>query len=144
DGAGYTGAVVSNAAGIRQYVTLVGKGAIGVDAKTGKLLWHYNRVANGTAVIPTPLVWDDFVFVSSGDGTGAALLKIVKDSAPTAAAPKIDEAKVAALQKKLTGLKAEIEKRREARGKTERGTEAYEAADKQVQSLKPEIERAES
>ena len=78
DGAGYTGAVISNAAGIRQYVTLVGKGAIGVDAQTGKLLWHYNRVANGTAVIPTPLVWDDYVFVSSGYGTGAALLKIVK------------------------------------------------------------------
>jgi len=77
-GAGYTGVVVSNAAGIRQYVTLVGKGAIGVDAKNGKLLWHYNRVANGTAVIPTPLVWDDYVFVSSGYGTGAALLKIVK------------------------------------------------------------------
>jgi outer membrane protein assembly factor BamB len=79
-GAGYTGVVVSNAAGIRQYVTLVGKGAVGVDAKTGKLLWQYNRVANGTAVIPTPLVWDDYVFVSSGYGTGAALLKIVKST----------------------------------------------------------------
>ncbi len=78
DTAGYTGVVVSNAAGIRQYVTLVGKGAIGVDAQSGKLLWHYNRVANGTAVIPTPLVWDDYVFVSSGYGTGAALLKIAK------------------------------------------------------------------
>jgi outer membrane protein assembly factor BamB len=144
DGAGYTGAVISNAAGIRQYVTLVGKGAIGVDAKTGKLLWHYNRVANGTAVIPTPLVWEDYVFVSSGYGTGAALLKIKKDSAPAAAAPKIDEAKVAALQKKLTELKSEIEKRRDARGKTERGTDAYEAADKQVQALKPDIEKAEA
>ena len=79
-GAGYTGVVVSNAAGIRQYVTLVGKGAFGVDAQTGKLLWHYNRVANGTAVIPTPLVWDDYVFVSSGYSTGAALLKIVKST----------------------------------------------------------------
>jgi outer membrane protein assembly factor BamB len=80
DGAGYTGAVVSQAAGIRQYVTLVGKGAIGVDARSGKLLWHYNRVANGTAVIPTPLVWDDYVFVSSGYGTGAALLRITPES----------------------------------------------------------------
>ncbi len=78
NGAGYTGVVVSNAAGIRQYVTLVGKGAIGVDAQSGKLLWQYNRVANGTAVIPTPLVWEDYVFVSSGYGTGSALLKIAK------------------------------------------------------------------
>ena len=27
--------------------------------KTGKLLWHYNRVANGTANIPTPIVKGD-------------------------------------------------------------------------------------
>lgn len=79
DGAGYTGAVVSNGAGVKQYVTMVGKGAIGIGAEDGKLLWHYNPVANGTAVIPTPLVWDDYVFVSSGYQTGAALLKLVKD-----------------------------------------------------------------
>lgn len=78
DGAGYTGAVISNAAGVRQYVTLVGRGVISVAASDGKLLWHYNRVANGTANIPTPLVWDDYVFCSSGYGTGAALLKIAK------------------------------------------------------------------
>jgi outer membrane protein assembly factor BamB len=79
DGAGYTGAVVSHGGGVKQYVTMVGKGAIGVSAKDGKLLWHYNPVANGTAVIPTPLVWDDYVFVSSGYQTGAALLKLAKD-----------------------------------------------------------------
>jgi outer membrane protein assembly factor BamB len=146
DGAGYTGAVVSNAGGIRQYVTLVGKGAIGVDANSGALLWHYNRVANGTAVIPTPLVWDDYVFVSSGYGTGAALLKIVKDAGakPGApAAPKIDQAKVAEWTKKLADLKTTDTKNREARSKTERGTPAYEAADKLVQNIKPEISRAE-
>ena len=79
EGTGYTGAVISNAAGVKQYVTMVGKGCIGVAAADGKLLWHYNPVANGTAVIPTPLVWDDYVFASSGYGTGAALLKLSKD-----------------------------------------------------------------
>ena len=78
EGAGYTGPVISHAGGVKQYVTMVGKGAIGVSAKDGKLLWHYNKVANGTAVIPTPLVWDDYVFVSSGYQTGAALLKLRK------------------------------------------------------------------
>src|SRR3954469_13569437 len=93
-GAGYTGAVISNAAGVRQYVTLVGRGVVSVSAQDGKVLWHYNRVANGTANIPTPLVWDDYVFCSSGYGTGAALLKIVKASgAPKPAAP-VDAAKV--------------------------------------------------
>lgn len=143
-GAGYTGAVLSNAAGIRQYVTLVGKGAIGVDAKTGKLLWHYNRVANGTAVIPTPLVWDDYVFVSSGYGTGAALLKIFKDGKAAPEAPKVDEAKVADYTKKVADLKATIESRRDERGKHEKGTPAYEAADKLVQGAKPDLEKAEN
>lgn len=76
--AGYSSAVVSNAAGVKQYVQMTGKGAVGVRASDGKLLWSYNKVANRVAVIPTPLVQDDHVFVSSGYGTGAALLKLTK------------------------------------------------------------------
>jgi outer membrane protein assembly factor BamB len=76
DGAGYASLVVSTAGGVRQYVTLVGRGVISADAKSGELLWHYNAVANGTANIPTPLIHNDFVFCSSGYGAGAALLKL--------------------------------------------------------------------
>ena len=36
-------------------------------------------MANGPANIPTPLLKGDYVFCSSGYGTGAALLKLVKD-----------------------------------------------------------------
>jgi outer membrane protein assembly factor BamB len=77
--AGYSSAVISNGGGVKQYVQMTGKGAVGVRAKDGKLLWHYNKVANGVAVIPTPLVQGDNVFVSSGYGAGAALLKLSKD-----------------------------------------------------------------
>ncbi|HEV3025875.1 MAG TPA: PQQ-binding-like beta-propeller repeat protein [Pirellulales bacterium] len=79
DGAGYSSVVVSQGAGVRQYVQLIGRGLIGVSATDGRVLWTYNRVANGTANIPTPIVKGDFVFCSSGYGTGAALLKLVKD-----------------------------------------------------------------
>jgi len=81
DGAGYSSIVVSNACGVKQYVQLVGRGLIGVRADDGKLLWHYNAIANGTANIPTPLVSGDYVFCSSGyrDG-GAALLKLVPEA----------------------------------------------------------------
>ena len=81
DGAGYSSSVVSNACGVKQYVQLVGRGLIGVRADDGKLLWHYNAIANGTANIPTPLVSGDYVFCSSGyrDG-GAALLKLVPEA----------------------------------------------------------------
>ncbi|MGI8981392.1 MAG: PQQ-binding-like beta-propeller repeat protein [Pirellulaceae bacterium] len=79
DGAAYASIVISHAAGVKQYVTLVGHGLVGVDAETGKLLWNYSAVANGTANIPTPIVSGDFVFGSSGYGKGSALLKIVRN-----------------------------------------------------------------
>jgi outer membrane protein assembly factor BamB len=76
DGAGYSSIVISNGAGVRQYVQLMGRGVVSVAADDGKFLWGYNRVANGTANVPTPLVRDDFIFCSSGYQTGAALLKL--------------------------------------------------------------------
>lgn len=80
DGAGYASIVISNAADIKQYVQFVGRGVIGVSADSGKLLWGYNKIANGTANIPTPIVAGDYVFCSSGyDDGGTALLKIMNN-----------------------------------------------------------------
>ena len=76
DGAGYASVVIGNCGGVKQYITLVGRGVVSADAETGKFLWAYNGVANGTANIPTPIVAGDYVFCSSGYGTGTALLKI--------------------------------------------------------------------
>jgi hypothetical protein len=85
DGAGYSSVVVSEGAGVRQYVQLLGRGAIGVEAATGRFLWGYNRIANNVANIPTPLIDGDHVFVSTGYGTGAALLKLVRSGDGVAA-----------------------------------------------------------
>ncbi len=79
DGAGYSSIVVSEACGVRQYIQLAGRGIVSVAARDGKFLWGYNRIANDTANIPTPIVKGDYVFCSSGYGAGAALLKLVKD-----------------------------------------------------------------
>lgn len=78
DGAGYSSIVVSNAGRQRQYVQLLGRGVVGVSADDGRFLWNYNGVANDTANIPTPIVKDDYVFCSTGYGTGSALLQIVR------------------------------------------------------------------
>lgn len=81
-GAGYASIVIAEVGGIRQYITLLGRsaggGLVGVDAKSGKLLWNYAKIANGTANIPTSIVYGDLVFCSTGyrDG-GAALLKLI-------------------------------------------------------------------
>ncbi len=76
DGAGYSSAVVSLGAGVKQYVQLMGRGVVGVEAETGRYLWSYNRVANEVANIATPIVQGDFVFASTGYRTGAVLLKL--------------------------------------------------------------------
>ena len=78
-GAGYSSIVVSEGAGVRQYVQLFGQGVFGVDAKTGKFLWGYNRVANGAANITTPVVTGDYVFSSTQYNTGSVLLKLSAD-----------------------------------------------------------------
>jgi outer membrane protein assembly factor BamB len=75
-GAGYSSIVIGHGAGIRQYVQLVGNGVIGVSTADGKPLWGYNRIANDVANIPTSIVRDDYVFVSTGYGAGSALLRL--------------------------------------------------------------------
>jgi outer membrane protein assembly factor BamB len=80
DGAAYSSAVVAEIDGVRQYIQLVGRGVIGVDAKSGRFLWGYNRVANNVANIPTPVVRGPYVFATTAYSTGAALLKIVRNS----------------------------------------------------------------
>jgi outer membrane protein assembly factor BamB len=76
DGAGYSSVVISNAAGVKQYVQLTGRGLVGVRASDGRLLWNYNRVANDVANISTPVIKGDYVFASTGYQTGAVLLKL--------------------------------------------------------------------
>ena len=77
--AGYASPVISFGGGVKQYVTMVGKGLIGVRASDGALLWNYPRIANKTANVPTPIIHGDLVFGSSGYGDGgSALLRLSK------------------------------------------------------------------
>lgn len=79
DGAAFSSIVISEAAGIRQYVQLVGRGLVGIEAETGNFLWGYNAISNSTANIPTPIIRDDFVFSANGYHAGGVLLKIGRD-----------------------------------------------------------------
>jgi outer membrane protein assembly factor BamB len=80
DGAGYSSIVISNGAGVKQYLTLVGRGVVSIRATDGKFLWGYNHITNTTAAIPTCVPNGDYVFCSSGyrDG-GTGLVKLEKD-----------------------------------------------------------------
>jgi outer membrane protein assembly factor BamB len=79
DGAGYATIVAADIEGVRQYVTIVGRGAISIEAETGRFLWGYNRVANKTANITSAVVRDNLVFVTTSYKTGSALLRISRD-----------------------------------------------------------------
>jgi outer membrane protein assembly factor BamB len=75
DGAQYSSAVVATIGGVRQYVQLTGDSVAGVAADDGRLLWKYKRKGS-TAIIPTPVVNDNFVYVTSGYGVGCNCIKI--------------------------------------------------------------------
>jgi outer membrane protein assembly factor BamB len=78
-GAGYSSPIKATLSKIPMYLTVLGKsgGVVAVHADTGKLLWQYTKVCNGTANAPTVIVRDDLVWCSTGyrDG-GSALLKM--------------------------------------------------------------------
>lgn len=76
DDAGYASAVRHTVGGVPQAIYFTAQRAIGVDTRDGRLLWSYNKVANRTANIATPVVRGNRVFLSSDYGTGAALLEL--------------------------------------------------------------------
>lgn len=76
DRAGYASAIAFDFGGIRNVVTFTGEGVVGMNAATGELLWRYDKVANRTANIATPLYSNGHLFVSSDYGTGCALLQL--------------------------------------------------------------------
>lgn len=76
DVAGYASAIVVQAAGRKQYVQLLSKGLVGVDAKTGQFLWRYAEVAKGPAQYFTPVARGEYVYGGAlGIGGGLVQLK---------------------------------------------------------------------
>ena len=75
DGAQYSSIITAEIGGRRQYVQLVMKQLVGLDAKTGEQLWQTDWPGR-TAVIPTPIYHDGRVYVSSGYGVGCKQVAI--------------------------------------------------------------------
>lgn len=81
DPAQYASIVPANINGVRQLIQLTMQSVAGVDAKTGKALW-IQKFPGRVAVIPTPVVKDNFVYVSAGYKVGCMLLKVGADNFP--------------------------------------------------------------
>jgi outer membrane protein assembly factor BamB len=78
DQAAYASAIVIETGGVRQYIQMLQKDLVGVGAKTGKLLWRYDKTAKGSpAVIPTPVADGDFIYSAGArNGGGGVRLKV--------------------------------------------------------------------
>src|SRR5208337_5366495 len=60
DEAAYASMIIVDAGGTRQYVQLMQKGLVGVEARTGKFLWRYAKPI-GLVNIPTPVARTRFI-----------------------------------------------------------------------------------
>ena len=80
DESAYASVIIAEAGGVKQYVQFLQKGVVGVDAKTGKFLWRYDKTAEGSpANIPTPVAHEGHVYSGTGKG-GAGLVKLKVDT----------------------------------------------------------------
>ena len=84
--AGYASAIVVQAAGRKQYVQLLSKGMVGVDAKTGQFLWRYADVAKGPAQYFTPVARGEYVYCGAL-GVGGGMVRLKADGNKVAAEP---------------------------------------------------------
>ncbi len=73
----YSSLIVAEIGGVRQYVQLTAESVVGVAAADGKVLWRAERKGR-TAVIPTPISSDSYVYVTSGYGVGCNLFKVTE------------------------------------------------------------------
>jgi outer membrane protein assembly factor BamB len=74
--ADYASLVITEAAGVRQYVQFLHGGLVGVAAADGRLLWCWDRPSCGIVNCNTPVVHEAFVFAASGYGTGGGVARL--------------------------------------------------------------------
>jgi outer membrane protein assembly factor BamB len=72
----YSSVIAADVDGQREYIQFLQKGVVGVSAKDGKVLWHFDQPANRVSNISTPIYSDHAVFAASAYGVGGALAKI--------------------------------------------------------------------
>jgi outer membrane protein assembly factor BamB len=77
DAAEYSSPIAAQIDGVRQYIQLTGENVVGVQADSGQVLWRARRQGE-TAIVPTPIFYEDDVYVSSGYGVGCNLFHVGK------------------------------------------------------------------
>jgi outer membrane protein assembly factor BamB len=79
DNAQYASLVPATINKVPQYVQITMESVAGIHSKDGNVVWRSDWPGK-TAVIPTPIVRDNFVFVTAGYGVGCKLIEIQPDN----------------------------------------------------------------
>jgi len=79
DEAHYSSIVIAEIDGTRQYVQLTAASVVGISPKDGSVLWQAPRKGN-VAVIPTPIVAGNLIYVTSGYNAGCNLFKVTPNA----------------------------------------------------------------
>lgn len=77
--AGYASPILAELNGVSQVIQLLPDQVVGLEAETGKLLWS-QPFPGRVAVIPTPIIKDNMIYVTAGYGAGCMLLEIASDN----------------------------------------------------------------
>ena len=77
DGAHYSSPMPMTVDGQATVVQLLPESLVGVDPRDGRLLWRVDWPGR-IAVIPTPIVHDDKVYVTSGYGVGCGQVRVIR------------------------------------------------------------------
>jgi len=80
EGAAYCTGVVVTHKGVRQFITIMQRTLVGVDAETGKVLWTHPHTTAHCQNVTMPIYRDGLVAASSGHGTGTRVLRLSDDS----------------------------------------------------------------
>lgn len=78
--AGYASPIAFDLARDRAVAVFSAGGLTGRAVSNGRVLWHYNWRTNYDMNAATPLIFEDKIFVSSGYGSGCALLQVTANS----------------------------------------------------------------
>jgi len=76
---GYATPTLAECQGLRMILTMTAMSAIGVNADTGELLWKFPHKTEYDVNATSPIYHDGQVFITSGYGSGSAMLKLRVD-----------------------------------------------------------------
>jgi len=80
EGAAYCTGVMATHKGVRQFITIMQRTLVGVEAESGRVLWTHPHTTQHCQNVTMPVFFDGFVAASSGHGTGTRVLKLADDS----------------------------------------------------------------